>query len=373
MDKKLTRSIILIAVLAVVGIALLIKLDSVLAFFAKILKLLIPIIIGIVIAFILNRPVMRINSLFKKLIPKLKDKPRNLLSIALAYVLLIGLITAIICFIVPPIKNSVMSFSENFDSYYSNFLKYYDKLSDNDTFGLMSKLSKALSELGSDIPKLIEKTYNVTSSIVAGITNTVIGFIISIYILLDKVHLRELVSSFLRSLLPEAKFKSVTKYYRLVSDTFSRFISGQITEAFILGGLCFLGMTIFGFEYAPLISMLIGVTALVPVVGAIIGTIPSVLVLLLVKPIDAVWFVVFIIILQQLENNLIYPRVVGKSIGLPPLLVLLAILIGAGLGGVVGILFGVPLMSVLYIIVKDYTASHIHEAEAAQNPAPENQ
>ena len=112
MDKKLTRSIILIAVLAVVGIALLIKLDSVLAFFAKILKLLIPIIIGIVIAFILNRPVMRINSLFKKLIPKLKDKPRNLLSIALAYVLLIGLITAIICFIVPPIKNSVMSFQK---------------------------------------------------------------------------------------------------------------------------------------------------------------------------------------------------------------------------------------------------------------------
>ena len=115
-------------------------------------------------------------------------------------------------------------------------------------------------------------------------------------------------------------------------------------------------MKLFGFEYALLISTIIGVTALLPVVGAIVGTVPSALLIFLINPIRAVWFVVFIIVLQQLENNLIYPRVVGKNLGIPPVLVLVAIMLGAGLGGATGILLGVPLMSLAYALLLEKLA-----------------
>lgn len=368
MDKKNIRQLAIIGVIIFICIALLIKLDSVLLAISSLLSLLVPLLIGVVMAFIFNRPVILIKSLISKIFPKLKPRKVNGLGIAITYLLFVAIFIAIITFVVPQIKDSIILFSNNFDQYYDNFTHYYTKLADNDTFGVMEYVMDMISKISINLPNIIEKTYNITSNIILGVTNTFIGIIISIYILIDKERLKEMTSSFFGALLPKDKFDILTKYYRIVSDTFSKFISGQIIEAFILGALCFIGMTIFGFDYAPLISTLICITALVPVVGAIIGTIPSALVLLLVKPIDAVWFIIFIIILQQLENNLIYPKVVGKSVGLPPLLVLLSIILGAGLGGIAGILLGVPLMSVLYIILKEYITTHRHEYNVETPP-----
>ncbi len=368
MDKKNIRQLAIIGVIIFICIALLIKLDSVLLAISSLLSLLVPLLIGVVMAFIFNRPVILIKSLISKIFPKLKPRKVNGLGIAITYLLFVAIFIAIITFVVPQIKDSIILFSNNFDQYYDNFTHYYTKLADNDTFGVMEYVMDMISKISINLPNIIEKTYNITSNIILGVTNTFIGIIISIYILIDKERLKEMTSSFFGALLPKKKFDILTKYYRIVSETFSKFISGQIIEAFILGALCFIGMTIFGFDYAPLISTLICITALVPVVGAIIGTIPSALVLLLVKPIDAVWFIIFIIILQQLENNLIYPKVVGKSVGLPPLLVLLSIILGAGLGGIAGILLGVPLMSVLYIILKEYITTHRHEYNVETPP-----
>jgi predicted PurR-regulated permease PerM len=133
-------------------------------------------------------------------------------------------------------------------------------------------------------------------------------------------------------------------------------VNGQLAEAVILGSLCYVGMVVFGFDYPLLISTIILLTALIPIAGALIGTIPSAFLLLLVKPMEAVWFLVFIIILQQIENNFIYPRVVGNSLGLPAILVFTSILLGAGVGGVLGALLAVPLTAVLYAIVNEYIA-----------------
>ena len=129
----------------------------------------------------------------------------------------------------------------------------------------------------------------------------------------------------------------------------------------MLGSLCFLGMVIFGFEYPLLISSIIAVTALVPVAGAIVGTIPSALILFLAKPSSAVWFIVFIIVLQQLENNFIYPKIVGKSVGLPPILILAAIILGARLGGAAGIMLGIPLVSAAYTIFRENISENLGE------------
>lgn len=199
---------------------------------------------------------------------------------------------------------------------------------------------------------MLESTYDKTYDLASGAANILIGFVISIYILISKKDIRRFTAMTVKHFTGE-RYETVRKRYRMVFDIFTRFVSGQITEAVILGVLCFAGMKLFRFEYALLISTIIGVTALIPVVGAIIGTIPSALVLFLISPARAVWFVVFIIILQQLENNLIYPKVVGKSLGIPPLLVLLAILLGAGIGGAAGMLLGVPLMSLAYAVVRE--------------------
>ena len=153
---------------------------------------------------------------------------------------------------------------------------------------------------------------------------------------------------------------------KLTVDTFSSFVNGQLTEAFILGVLCYIGMKVFRFDYAVLISVIIGITNMIPIVGPIAGTIPCALVLLLASPRQAVWFVLFVIVLQQLESNLIYPRVVGSSVGLPPLWVLLAVVLGGGLGGILGMILGIPVLSLVYT----YLQNRLKELEPEEAPKP---
>lgn len=149
------------------------------------------------------------------------------------------------------------------------------------------------------------------------------------------------------------KMQKLLDMLDLINRTFTNFITGQLTEAVIIGVLCFIGMSIFRMPYAPAISVLVGFTALIPVFGAFIGTAIGAFLILLVKPIQAVWFVVFIIVLQQFEGNLIYPKVVGKSVGLPGIWVLVAVTIGGNAMGVVGMLISVPLCSVLYVVARN--------------------
>ena len=259
----------------------------------------------------------------------------------------------IIWIIIPQLILSLKNLGLNSDIYREKFISYYRAFEKRDTLGLAVLIQKAAERLNGEIPQLISGAYRKAADFFGGAADFIIGSVISVYILVDKDKLRSVVRNIAARLMSEKMFKKAAGYYRMVYDVFSRFVSGQITEAFILGVLCFIGMKIFRFDYALLISTIIGITALIPVVGAIIGTVPCAVLLFLVKPVSAVWFVVFIIVLQQLENNLIYPKVVGKSMGLPPLPVLLAILIGARFGGAVGILLAVPLTAVLYGIFKE--------------------
>lgn len=150
---------------------------------------------------------------------------------------------------------------------------------------------------------------------------------------------------------PESKAKSLIEILRLSNKTFTNFVTGQFTEAIIIGVLCFIGMVILKIPFALIISVLVGFTALIPVFGAFIGTFVGVFLIIMVAPIKAVWFVIFIVVLQQLEGNLIYPRVVGKSVGLPGIWVLLSVTVGGSVFGIVGMLISVPVCSVLYTLL----------------------
>ena len=355
MDKKTIRTILFTAFIAAALVATAIKPEFFSGILSKAASLLMPLFIGAAIAFVMNIPAMKFRKLYLRLFKKAKEKTVNTLSVATSYILLIAVLAGIVWIIVPQLISSVKLFFDNFDEYYSNFIGYCEKLEKRDTLGIFTALRKALEGFSAGLPDMLEKAAVKSSDIVGGAARLLVGFVFSIYILSDKRNIRCGVSLIVKKISKE-RYETVCRRYRMIYEIFSRFVVGQISEAVILGVLCFAGMKLFGFEYALLISTIIGVTALLPVVGAIVGTVPSALLIFLINPIRAVWFVVFIIVLQQLENNLIYPRVVGKNLGIPPVLVLVAIMLGAGLGGATGILLGVPLMSLAYALLLEKLA-----------------
>lgn len=355
MDKKTIRTILFTAFIAAALVAAAIKPEFFSGILSKAAGLLMPLFIGAAIAFVMNIPIMRIRKLWRSICKKAGEKALTTLSVATAYILLLGIIAGIMWIIVPQLISSVKLFFDNFDEYYSNFIGYCEKLERRDTLGIFTALRKALESFSRGLPEMLEKAAVKGSDIVGSAARLLVGFVFSIYILSDKENIRKGVSLIVKKYSGE-RYETVCRRYRMVYDTFSRFVVGQISEALILGVLCYIGMKIFRFEYALLISTIIGVTALIPVVGAIVGTVPSALLIFLINPIRAIWFVVFIIVLQQLENNLIYPKVVGKNLGIPPVLVLLAIMLGAGIGGAAGILLGVPLMSLAYALLQEKLA-----------------
>lgn len=352
MDKKTIRTILFTAFLAAALVAAAVKPEFFSGILSKVTGLLMPLFIGAAIAFVMNIPAMKLRRLWRRVFKNAGEKTLTSLSVATAYILLLGVIAGIIWIIVPQLISSVKLFFNNFDSYYNNFIGYCEKLEKRDTLGIFTALRKALESFGTGLPDMLEKAAVKSSDIFGGAARLLVGFVFSIYILADKKNIRCGISLIVKKYSGK-RYESVCRRYRMVYDTFSRFVVGQISEAVILGVLCYIGMKIFRFEYALLISTIIGITALIPVVGAIIGTVPSALLIFLISPLRAIWFVVFIIVLQQLENNLIYPKVVGKNLGIPPILVLLAIMLGAGIGGAVGILLGVPLMSLGYALLQE--------------------
>lgn len=345
--------------------AALIKLDCLLSFGAKLLSLLMPIVFGFILAAVLDAPVNRAEALTGKIFGKASHKARRSIAVALVYLAIAGALVVIVAIIIPRLYGSIRLFVNSFDGYYDNFLRYAESLGEINGFSTAKLISEEMDSLlefiRESLPKIAEKAYNVTSSAAVFLTNTVFAAVISVYLLADKDRCLSAVGTVLSSLLGEEKMCRTVRYAGLVTGCFSRFICGQLTEALILGVMCFLGMIVFGFDYPLLISVVIGITALIPVVGALIGTIPSALMLFLIEPTQALWFVIFILVLQQIEGNFIYPKVVGKSVGLPPLLVLIAILIGAGMGGASGILLGVPIASVIYLVIKEKTGNGMSE------------
>jgi len=318
----------------------------------------------VALAFILNRPF----KFFKRVYGSLVKKRKNLtitFSLITVYLLLIGIVTGIVAFLIPQLLDSI-------DTFYSSLGKYSEQLSE-----LVQKASGYLNLNGIDMDSinaffgefktlssnifkgLFSNVVNFTQNALISILNIVLGIILSVYMLADKDRIRRQFVIIVSAYLPIKTGERIKYILHLSNKTFTRFVSGQLLGAVILGVLCFVGMTIFRFNYPLLISVIIAVTSIIPVAGSIIGAIPAVFILLMVAPIQALWFVVFITILQQLEGNIIYPKVVGNSIGLPALWVLLAIIIGGGFMGVIGMLLSVPIASVLYQLIKEDTNKKI--------------
>ena len=369
MDKKFLKTYFFCAVTTLLLIFLLWNWKGAAGFLGFVLHAFRPVIIGLVFAMILNRPFLRVCQLYRWSFPRLNPKIVNILALITLYLLVFGAVAAIMGFIIPQLWESINLFAGNMEAYYNNIKKLTAGAL---TFGGHNwweelELEKRLTELAGQLPAILQKMFSGLAATVTGIVGTItdciIGLVISIYGLAQKKRLLSHASRVLRAFFKEKQYQKITEILSLSVGTFSRFFSGQLTEAAILGVLCFAGMKMFGFEYALLISVIAAISNLIPVIGPIIGTIPGALILFLIKPSQAVWFLVFIIVLQQIEANIIYPRVVGNSVGLPAIWVLISVIVGGSLFGLLGMLFAIPAVSVLYELLKRYVGRKVPKQE----------
>jgi len=318
-----------------------------------------PFIIGAIIALILN---VLVNSFEDKILKKM-NKGKRFLSILLSLAIVIGFIIFVISIIVPQFKNAGEIFINNLPNYQENINDIGNKiglseevLNKIDFTDVLSK-SKVTDLLKNNYQSILNISFGFASSIVSTVVDMFIAIVFAIYILASKEDLLKGFKKLLKKLSKEKVYYKVAHVMDLSDRTFSNFIKVQFVEACILGVLCFLCMLLLRFPYAATISVIVGFTALIPVFGAFIGCVIGAFLIFMVNPIQALTFIAFFLILQQLEGNFIYPKVVGGKIGLPSIWVLVAVTIGGSLGGVVGMLFGVPILSVIYTLIKEYVNS----------------
>ena len=362
LNKKTIRNILLMAA-AVIAVWWLVNHFDLLRILNAILGILSPILIGLILAFILNLLLNPLERLWDKLFLKESSKPivkklRRPVCLLLSFLIVLGAIFAVCFVVIPRLGSTVVDMVNTISDYIKTLDVRYDDLRvsleqyaitlpeiDLGKNDLLTKLTDLLAKGGS---ALLNTTISVTTSVLSAVVNLLMGVVFSIYILAQKETLARQLKKLLYLTFPEQKVTPFLAFLGRVSRTFSQFITGQTIEAVILGTLVLLGMLILQLPYAPVIAVLVGVTALIPILGSWIGAIVGALLILPVSFMKAIWFVVFLIVLQQIEGNLIYPHVVGKSVGLPGIWVFFAVIVGSGLGGVAGMLLGVPVCAVIY-------------------------
>lgn len=377
LDKRNTRSIMLIITYGVILFAILMRLSSIMASISKVFSVISPITLGLCLAFVLNI----IMNLFEKKILSFMKRSRSPfvrklcrpLSLIITFAAGFGVIALVLVIIVPQMVDAVDMVITKLPGYANDFFLWAEKmLSDNNIsvetianweMDWKSMVNKILDFAQKSSATIVDSTITFTSSIISGSFDVIMAIIISIYVLIKKERILDICKKAVTAYMPEKAREKIFKIGALSYKAFAQFIKGQGIEACILGTLCFIGMKIFKFPYAGTVGVLVGITALIPIFGAWIGGGLSAFLILMVNPMKALLFIIYLLILQQIENNLIYPRVVGESIGLPGLLVLIAVIIGNSLTGVTGILVSVPLCSILYTLFKEGIDKRLKEKE----------
>lgn len=313
--------------------------------------------IGCMIAFVMNVLLQIIEAhTWKATRNKKWKKYKRPVCLTLTLFIILSVFALLLCLVAPALKNTTQIFVKNIPAYKEESTTFLKKI------GIGTKeidaFNKHLDTAKKDVSTFLEKNgtsitkalASFASNMITGIVNIGLGIVFSIYILAQKEKLGEQANKIMVAYLPKKKILKIKEIASLSNMTFTKFITGQVTEAVIIGILCFIGMLILQIPYAPTISVLVGFTALIPVFGAFIGTLIGAFLIFMTSPMKALFFIIFILILQQIEGNFIYPKVVGKSVGLPSIWVMVAVTIGASMGGILGMMISVPMCSILYSI-----------------------
>lgn len=331
-----------------------------------------PFIVGAALAFVLNVPMRAIENLLRK-IPK--RGLRRALSLLLTLIAVVLLLYGIFALLVPQLVDTFESIAEQLPVFINNvqktitgyldsnpeMLEWLSNYVDFGSFDWGELVQKAVSLVTDGLGSVMTKAIAAVITLGTGIFNAILSLVFAIYCLVRKEILARQGRRLLYSIFPEPICDEAIRVLRMTNSTFSKFISGQCLEAVILGTMFAVAMPLFGMPYVALVSVIITVTALVPIVGAFAGCIIGAFFILVVDPVLAFWFVILFLALQQIEGNLIYPRVVGSSVGLPGMWVLLAVAIGGDLMGVGGMLLMIPVASVCYALVREFTDKRLKD------------
>lgn len=323
-----------------------------------------PLIIGGIMAYVVN---ILMGSYEKIYFPNTKsrlvNKTRRPVCVIGAYLTFAAVLVLVVWLVIPQIGSGLRLIFDEIPAVLeacSNFAMKFDFVPENIVQSLYntdweSRLGEIVNIVISGIGNVTDILVKTVVSVFTGLVTAFVAVIFSAYLLMEKDKLKVQMTKLLKKRIRSDRYEKMMHVVKVFNDCFRRYIIGQFTEAVILGVLCTLGMLLLDMPYATMIGALIGLTALVPIAGAYIGAAVGAFMIFPVSAVKAVLFLVFILILQQIEGNLIYPKVVGAKIGLPGIWVLAAITIGGSLGGIVGMLVGVPLASAVYRLLREYT------------------
>lgn len=362
MTDEIHKKVWMYSIIVAVGILLyfaLYRFQQLASFFGSFFSLLMPFILGFAIAFILNGPMMFFEA---KLFGKLrcsKQVKRNL-SALLSLVLFIAIVCFLLALLIPQLVESIASLVKSFPGYAADFQVFaIDFMKEHDInveiinkfisdYNIVGKLTEFVT---SALPQMAKLTYQLGSTLL----NVLLGIISGLYMMMDKERLLRYFKKLNYAVFP----KNVAEYtHRLMlssSQIFNNFIIGKAIDSLIIGILCYVGSVLLGFPYAILLSVVVGVTNMIPVFGPFIGAIPGVVLLFIIHPITAVYYALFILVLQQFDGNILGPLILGDKLGLPSIGILFSVVIGGGLFNVVGMFIGVPCFAVIYMAVREWT------------------
>lgn len=365
-NKTFLRNVLGIATFCILLYWGLQNMDRVGGFLGTVAGLLMPFLIGAAMAFILNVPMRAIETH----LPQKLQRAHRGISLVITLAGVIGVVMVVSLLVLPQLQNTVQTIAARMPAFWAQaqewanelMIRYpelADWLSDAGNLNLRNVTQQVMDWLKNGGLALVGNTVTAATGIISGFVNFFIAFIFAIYLLFQKETLSRQGRMLLFAWMRSEHAEKVLEVLRLANKTFSNFLSGQCLEACILGVLFAVGMLLFRMPYVLLVSVLVAVTALIPVFGAFIGCFVGAFLILIQNPMQAVVFVILFLVIQQIEGNLIYPRVVGSSVGLPSVWVLTAVTLGGSMFGVVGMLVMIPLCSVLYSLLRTATRERL--------------
>lgn len=378
-NKKNIKTVLLIILFAVVIYTLARNLTVLLGLLVRLADVLSTVTAGFCLAFILNVPLKFFEGRAFRFLDKAKRKffrnSKRALSLVATVLLAFGIVVGLVLVVLPKLGATVKGLADVLPGYVSSAIDWVESFLErfNIASGSLPRVeidwdsffSSAYDYVLGGSGNIIGTATNVTTSVASGVISGIFSIVIAIYILAQKERVGRWAKGIVIAFLPDRASDRVLSVARLSNEVFSNFITGQLIEAIILGVLCYIGMLIFRFPYPEIIAVIIGATSLVPMVGSFIGEVIGAFLILLISPLKALFFIIFILCLQQVEGTLIYPRVVGKSVGLPGVLVLISVIVGSNLAGVTGALIGVPVCAVLFIIIREAVRERTLKKSAA--------
>lgn len=367
MTKKTKRQIMEIIVFAGIVLWVVFNYNLFIDFILFAFNLIMPLIVGIAIAFIINVPMKQIERKIFKIDKRKHKKLIRVISLIISLILIFGIIGLILFLIIPELVQAVIAIANSIPKDFGWVNDSLERLEDlypsmqsyiND-INVENIINTSVSQAGNIVSLIV----GFLSSMISRIVIFFIGFILSIYILLDKENLVRQVKKLLNAFFSDKITKNIVRIVKLSNSTFTNFITGQCLDACLIATLLFIVMSILKMPYALILAVLFAITALIPYIGAFIALFVGVLLIAVTNPIMALWYVIIFFILQQIDENFTYPKIVGKSVGLPALWALLAVLIGGSIFGFIGIIISVPISSVLYSLLKDYVNYRIRKKQ----------